>query len=58
MDLFCVFKKELDAGSCIKKKVLDVVLFQKTQQKRWRLLDLGQVNDDNFLNWELELMVQ
>lgn len=58
VDLFCVFKKELDAGSCIKKKVFDVVLFQKTQRKRWRLLDLGQVNDDNFLNWELELMVQ
>lgn len=32
--------------------------FKKTHWKRWRLLGLGQVNNDNFLNLELELLVQ
>lgn len=34
------------------------VAIQKTHWKRWRLLALGQVNEDNFLNLELELLVQ
>lgn len=56
VSLFCVLKKELDARSCIKKCWM--WCYFKKHWKRWRLLGLGQVNNDTFLNLELELLVQ
>lgn len=54
----CVLKKELDARSCIKKHVgCGVVAIQRNTERDGDLA-LGQVNEDNFLNLELELLVQ
>lgn len=57
MDLFFVLKMKLDARSCIPKKMLNVVLFQKTHWKTWRLLGLGQVNDDIFTTGTADPMI-